>query len=129
MSRYRDRLPHSYEEAEKALRGRHVRTVLNNTRVSRKHKGCIEVQYHQNTIATFYADGTMEFTTCGWATGSTHERLNAMVPADIAFVRREYVGHIELREPEARDWVHPLNHADTISIRPDGMIHDIGKRH
>ncbi len=123
MSRYAGRLPTNYAEAEKALRGRQVRTVVNNTRVSRRDEDTVEVQYHGNTIATFHADGRREFTTCGWNTSSTRERLNAMLWGEhIAFVQRDYSGYIEVGivAPE-----NALHHADTIVLDPFGGIHSI----
>lgn len=123
MSRYRGRLPTDYSEAEKALRGRQVRTVVNNTRVSRRDGETIEVQYHGNAIATFHADGTREFTTCGWNTVSTRERLNAMLWGEnIAFVQRDHGGYIEIAtvEPE-----RIRRHADTLVLGPSGSIDQI----
>lgn len=123
MSRYSGRLPTTYDEAEAALLGKQVRTVLNNTRASRQRDGSIEIQYHGNTIATFHADGTREFTTCGWNTVSTRERLNAMLIRDrIAFVQRDHVGHIEIStvEPE-----RIRRHADTLVLGPSGSIDQI----
>jgi len=123
MSRYAGRLPTTYAEAETALRGRQVRTVVNNTRVSRRDKDTLDVQYHGNTIATFHADGTREFTNCGWNTVSTRERLNAMLGRDrIAFVQRDHVGYIEI------DTVEPeriRRHADTLVLGPSGSIDQI----
>ena len=121
MSRYAGRLPTTYAEAEKALRGRQVRTVVNNTRVSRRDEETISVQYHGNTIATFHADGTREFTTCGWGTVSTHERLNAMVPYGVGFIRRDYMGHVQVKHEG--DFVAVL--ADTVRLAADDSISDI----
>lgn len=122
MSRYSGRLPESYAAAEKALRGRHVRTIVNNTRVSRVDDETIEVQYHGNTIATFHADGRRRFSSCGYATTSTHERLNAMLPASVGFVRRNWTGYIETRYMGGE---RELVEADSITFGPDGSIHRI----
>ena len=125
MSRYAGRLPTDYAEAEKALRGRQVRTVVNNTRVSRCDEDTVEVQYHGNTIATFHADGRREFTTCGWGTVSTHERLNAMTPRSIGFVRRDYAGHVQVQHEGDFEALY----ADTVRLAADGSIIDITKEH
>lgn len=125
MSRYAGRLPTTYAEAEKALRGRQVRTIVNNTRASRRDKDTVEVQYHGNTIATFHADGRREFTTCGWGTVSTHERLNAMVPYGVGFVRRDYAGQVQVRH-EGEFVAVP---ADTVRLAADDSIIDITKEH
>lgn len=123
MRRYADRLPGNFKEAEKALKGKHVRTLLNNTRASRVEDGAVEVQYHGNTIATFYPDGTRVLTTCGWNTVSTSERLNGMLWGDhIAFAQRDHVGYIEVSFVGGDREKH---HADTIEIAPDGSIHSI----
>lgn len=127
MSRYRDRLPQSYEEAVKALRGRHVRTVLNNTRVSRKDDDTVEVQYHGNTIATFHADGRRVFTTCGWGTSSTRERLNGMLwGTSIGFVQQGGVNYVQIIYVGGK---RDLTNADTLYLGPDGSIHRIEKEH
>lgn len=125
MSRYAGRLPITYAEAEKALRGRQVRTVVNNTRVSRRDEDIIDVQYHGNTIATFHADGRREFTTCGWGTTSTHDRLNAMTPRSIGFVRRDYAGHVQVDYSGDFETLY----ADTVRLAADGSIIDITKEH
>lgn len=128
MSRYDGRLPSSYFEAERALRGRPVRTVVNNTRVSRRDEETIEVQFHRNTIATFHVDGSQKFTTCGYATVSTHARLNAMVPASVHFTKRDGVGYVNLRtEGESPHW--DPHYGDTLHITPDGEIANITKEH
>lgn len=85
MSRYTGRLPTTYAEAEAYLRGGHVRTVVNNTRISRQDEETIAVQFHGNTIATFRADGSRTYTTTGYATKSTHQRLNGMTPLGYRF--------------------------------------------
>ena len=125
MSRYAGRLPTTYAEAETMLRGKQVRTVVNNTRVSRRDEETISVQYHGNTIATFHADGTREFTTCGWGTVSTHERLNAMVPYGVGFIRRDYMGHVQVKHEG--EFVAVL--ADTVRLAADDSIIDITEEH
>lgn len=126
MSRYSGRLPESYAAAEKALKGRHVRTIVNNTRASRVDDETIEIQYHGNTLARFHADGRRMFTTDGWDSTWTNHRLNAMLPATLGFVIQGYVAHVQIRNA---DGTVDLHHADTLRLSPSGEIVDITKEH
>lgn len=103
MSRYHGRLPMTYEEAQKCLQGRKVRTVVNNTRVALNEDLSIAVLYHGNTIATFYGDGSKVFTTCGYASTSTNDRLNAMVPPYVRFRVQDGGGVVEIRQPSGTE--------------------------
>lgn len=80
MSRYNDRLPHDYKAAADMLNGRETRPVpgVGNTHLT-QGDGYIDLTYHGNMIASFDQDtGDVLLTTAGWATRSTHERLNAI---------------------------------------------------
>lgn len=81
------------------LKGRESRTILNNTRLvlGRGVGGAparITLTYHGNMIAGWTEDGTAQYTTAGWSTVTTHERLNAMVPARAGFFTKAHVGYV-----------------------------------
>lgn len=99
MSRYAGRFPSNRAYAEKALGNRHDIAVkgVGNTKLVRRRDGGIDVTYHGNTIATFHADGTRTYTTAGYATTSTHERLNAMTPPGTGFRTEQRAGKVEIR--------------------------------
>lgn len=98
MSRYAGRLPRTYAQAEQMLKGRSRRKVLNNTDLMQSaiDGGCIVVLYHENVIAQFFEDGSTVLTNCGYGTVSTRERLNAMAPAHVSFVQRDYAQQVRV---------------------------------
>lgn len=117
MSRYTGRLPRTYAEALAMLGGRESRKIAGNTTVNRDPStgdpAYIWVVYYNTEIAGFRRDGWARFTTGGYCTVSTHERLNAMCPADVAFTRKNWAGAVVIDQ-------HTYFDADGVVIDTDG---------
>lgn len=122
MSRYLNRLPRTFDEAVAMLNGRDSRTVLNNTRLilGRGVGGAptrVTLTYHGNVIAGWTEDGTAQFTTAGWGTATTRERLNAMIPHQAAFFQKDHVNYVT-------DGVRTIPSGGAIlTVLPDGTMH------
>lgn len=72
----RFKLPTSYEEAGKFLRGAYKRKAAHNTFVRNVLDG-YAVRYHKTDVVTFCADGRVIVNTNGWDTATTRERLRS----------------------------------------------------
>lgn len=96
MSRYSGRLPRTYAQAEQMLGNRQRRTLINNTVIELGGHKRINVLYHGNLIAAFDPNGSKMLTNCGYGTVSTRERLNAMAPAHVGFVQRDYAQQVHV---------------------------------
>lgn len=72
---------------------RSERKILNNT-ILRDLGDRLVIAYHGNEIAGWTPDGMAQFTTTGWATATTHDRLNAMIPAGSRFFTKDHVGYV-----------------------------------
>ena len=121
-SRYAGRLPRTYAQAERMLKGRSRRKVLNNTDLMRSaiDGGCIVVLYHDNVIAQFFEDGSRMLTNCGYGTVSTRERLNSMAPAGVGFVQRDYAQQVHVRQGD--DTPARVIDGGTVRIDSDGRV-------
>lgn len=87
--KYEGRLPTDYETAMKLLKGKESNrwSGVNHTEIRRVHVPTerIEVTHYDTVIATFFANGAMRFSTAGYSSWSTNQRLNAMVPEGVAY--------------------------------------------
>lgn len=83
----------TFESALAWLGKRDTRKVANNTYLQRRSEGRLAVKLHNTDILTFHPDGSVVFTTGGWKTMTTKERMNrfgtARGAAASAAVRRE----------------------------------------
>jgi hypothetical protein len=72
----------SFEAASEYLGDKNDRPVGNNTRLTRRDDGWIQVKYHGSPVVTFVPgkDQTVILDSCGWKTFTTKERLNAFCP-------------------------------------------------
>lgn len=123
MSRYAGRLPRTYAQAEQMLGKRERRTLINNTAIEAGGGGRINVLYHGNLIAAFDPDGSRMLTNCGYGTVSTRERLNAMAPAGVGFVQRDYAQKVLVnQQDDPKDWRY-LD-GGTVWIDRDGRVSD-----
>lgn len=121
MSRYAGRLPRTYAQAEQMLGKRERRTLINNTAIEAGGGGRINVLYHGNLIAAFDPDGSRMLTNCGYGTVSTRERLNAMAPAGVGFVQRDYAQKVLVnQQDDPKDWRY-LD-GGTVWIDSDGRV-------
>ena len=95
---------------------RSERKVLNNT-ILRDLGDRLVLAYQGNEIAGWTSDGMTQFTTTGWATTTTHDRLNAMIPAGARFFTRDHVGYVSDGERTL-----PSNDA-ILTVLPSGEVH------
>lgn len=120
-SRYSGRLPRTYAQAEQMLGKRERRTLINNTVIEAGGGGRINVLYHGNLIAAFDPSGSRMLTNCGYGTVSTRERLNAMAPAGVGFVQRDYAQKVLVnQQDDPKDWRY-LD-GGTVWIDRDGRV-------
>ena len=120
-SRYAGRLPRTYAQAEQMLGKRERRTLVNNTVIERGGGNRINVLYHGNLIAAFDPDGSRMLTNSGYGTVSTRERLNAMAPAGVGFVQRDYAQKVLVnQQDDPKDWRY-LD-GGTVWIDRDGRV-------
>ncbi len=76
-----DCTPTTYGEAATFLGDRDRRKVGNNTYLERTHDEGIALVLHATPVVTFYATGLARFTTGGYRTVTTKERLNRVLRA------------------------------------------------
>lgn len=68
--------PTNYLDALAFLNGKSSRKLAHNTIMHQTHDGNIHIQYHATNIITYKASGIVQFTTGGWDTTTTTQRLN-----------------------------------------------------
>lgn len=116
MSRYSNRLPQSYEQAERMLNGKDARTLFNNTTINRGGDGRVFIAHHGSVIGSFEQDGSVMLTNAGYGSVSTRERLSGMTPPGVHFVQRQHVQRVQV----------PSQGIDaatgTLWISPDGTV-------
>lgn len=98
-SKYDGRLPTTFEEASKLLGQKDSKRWLGigHTSVKRRLDPTerIEVLHYDTVIATFFANGAMRFSTGGYSSWSTNQRLNAMIPEGAVY--RTFEGSSQFR--------------------------------
>lgn len=74
----------SYQQANEYLGPKKERPFAHNTRIERDvldmGHDVIVAKYHGNIVASFYPDGTNVYTSAGWKTVTTKERINWFLP-------------------------------------------------
>ena len=118
MSRYSNRLPSDYAQAERMLGKRDQRTLFNNTMIHRGGNRRVFVTHHGSVIGSFEADGSVMLTNAGYGSVSTRERLNSMAPAGVGFVQRNYAQMIMQRAGDEVTYTP----GGTVQIAPDGTV-------
>lgn len=88
----------SYQEAKGFLKGKKSRPYAHNTRIiidslDLGHE-VITVTYHDNPIVNFFPDGTMTYSSCGWKTITTKERINWFLPDGFRLYQEKSVWHV-----------------------------------
>lgn len=96
MSRYSGRLPRTFADAERMLGKRGQKRLLNNTYAVRGGGGRVNIIHHNSIIGSFDPDGSVMLTNAGYGSVSTRERLNAMAPAHVSFVQRDYAQQVHV---------------------------------
>ena len=118
MSRYSGRLPRTYADADRMLGTRPQKRLLNNTYAARERDGSVIIIHHYSIIGSFDPDGSVMLTNAGYGSVSTRERLNAMAPAGVGFVQRDYAQMIAQRH-QGKEHLTP---GGTVQIAPDGTV-------
>jgi hypothetical protein len=118
----------SYEAASEYLGTKNDRPVGNNTRLTRRDDGWIQVKYHGSPVVTFVPgnDQTVILDSCGWKTLTTKERLNAFCPADYRVWQERSVWYLHyipaVRDPQNKTYTF----ADGITILSGGRVVNAG---
>lgn len=115
MSKAHD-IPKTYAEAERLLGERRERNLGNNNRLIRHDNGDITLRYWASDIVTYWPDGHIILTTDGYATVSTHARLNdvARYYARGIFYTHDHEGRVGTRDDAESSDDHAL------VVFPDG---------
>jgi hypothetical protein len=109
----------SYQEADSYLKGKQERPYAHNTRIQRHGESAIRVLYHGNPIVYFYPNSS-SFTSCGWHTMTTKERINWFLPAGFHLYQERSVWYLS----KHMDKSYPF--ADGINITLDGEVSNYG---
>lgn len=96
-----------YQRMAEQLGRRSSLKIDNHTYLIRDVDGNISVRFHKTNIATYAPDGTATFTTGGWPTRSTRERMSNFIPGDWAIYSEPFKKHGE-EAPELW-WEMPAN--------------------
>lgn len=81
----------SFVTADQFLGKKQSRPYAHNTRIVRSPDGDIEATYHDNVVATFHFYGVNEYSSCGWMTSTTKERLNWFLPDGFSIYQKNSV--------------------------------------
>jgi len=88
----------SYQDAKEYLQGKKSRPYAHNTRITIDSLDLghevITVTYHDNPIVNFYPDGVASFSSCGWKTPTTKERINWFLPDGFSLYQEKSVWHV-----------------------------------
>lgn len=110
----------SYQDALQYLGGKRERPYAHNTRIERDSLDLghevITVKYHGNPIVNFYPD-RVSFSSCGWKTFTTKERINWFLPEGFVCYQERSVWYISER------WSRRWGFADGITIK-DGEVYN-----
>lgn len=86
-----------YESADKFLGKKQDRPFAHNTRIARcDEPSCIVGLYHGSAVSIFYPDRT-EYSSCGWKTPTTKERLNWFLPKGFSVYQSKSIWHLVFR--------------------------------
>ena len=117
----------TYEQALKYLQGKKSRPYAHNTRITTFFaqylgKAVITVTYHNNPVANFFPDGTITYSSCGWKTPTTKERINWFLPKGFHLYQKAGVWYI-IGDQLSLFPVHIF--ADGIAIK-NGIVYNEG---
>ncbi len=89
----------NYDDAFKYLKGKQDRPYANNTRIEMEFSDySIVVRYHGNRIVTFYKNGIVKYSSSGWQTVTTKERLNWYLPDGFYLYQEKRVWYLAKRQ-------------------------------
>lgn len=72
------------------------------TWVERIGAGCIVVRYHWTDVVKAYSDGSVYFTSGGWNTNTTKERINRYLPYGYQLFQKDYAWYLHTPQGEIR---------------------------
>lgn len=112
----------SFQEASDYLGSKQERPYANNTRIERVPADSkIVAKYHGHTVAEFYEDGWNSYSSCGWKTMTTKERINWFLPRGFNLYQSKSVWQITDRGSEYEyDWQNAKSYLfeDGITVNP-----------
>lgn len=122
----------NYQDAKDFLQGKKSRPYAHNTRIVmdtlNMGHDVITVTYHDNPVVNFFPDGTNTYSSCGWKTITTKERINWFLPNGFAVYQEKSVWYLSHRHwsdtfgrVETGKWIF----ADGIAIK-DGAVFNAG---
>src|SRR5688572_19351162 len=113
----------SYQDAKQYLGNKKERPYANNTRIEIDSLNLghevITVKYHGNPVVNFYPDGTSSFSSCGWKTPTTKERINWFLPDGFSLYQSKSIWHIE-NYATNESWLF----ADGLAIDKHGNVYN-----
>lgn len=119
----------SYQDAKNYLQGKKSRPYAHNTRIvvdtlDLGHD-VITVTYHNNPVVNFFPDGTVTYSSCGWKTPTTKERINWFLPDGFYLYQEKSVWYLSqgLRWDNNSGTRHIW--ADGIAIK-NGQVYNAG---
>ena len=111
----------SYQQALDYLKGKKRRPYAHNTRIELDpldlgHENIVAT-YHGNIVASFFPDGTSTFSSCGWKTHTTKERINWFLPDGFSVYQERSVWYLSDRGAEYSGPYHTYIFADGLAIK------------
>lgn len=115
----------SYEQALRFLNGKKERPFAHNTRIefedgNLQNGGVVVIKYHGNPITIFHPDLTI-FSSCGWKTSTTKERINWFLPDGFSLWQEKSVWYISDRNSQKR-----YIFQDGICVHKNGEVSNAG---
>ncbi len=113
----------NYAQALEYLGGKKERPYAHNTRIeidtlNLGHE-VVTVKYHGNPVVNMFPDGTNTYSSCGWKTSTTKERINWFLPDGFSLYQEKSVWHIANRN-KGEGYVF----ADGIAIDSNGSVYN-----
>lgn len=112
----------SFEQATEYLGNRNERPLANNTRIERVADDMIAIKYHGHAVVTFLPQETI-FSSCGWMTLTTKERINWSLPTGFRVYQECSVWYL-MDTGESWDWQNAKRYIfqDGITIHADRSV-------
>lgn len=108
----------NYQQAIEYLKGKRERPFAHNTRLE-LCEDHIEAKYHGNTVASFYPDGSNAYSSCGWKTSTTKERINWFLPSGFSLYQERSIWRV-VKHGTNYDYIF----ADGLTIDVNGNVYN-----
>ena len=82
--------------------------IGHNTTITKEHDGVYLVRYHGNPIVGYDPDGTVYVSNAGWASVTTHTRINLIVGMHCSAYRKDWQAYLTVGDttyPLGREWI------------------------